>query len=539
MKKYHGNIVDLFNNQIYLGTIIAEDGVIKEIENLGEENPGFSYFMPGFVDAHVHIESSLLPPSQFGRMAVVHGTVATVSDPHEIANVCGIEGVKYMIKDGERIPFKFFFGAPSCVPATQFETAGAVVSPEEIDELLSNPKILYLAEMMNFPGVIYKDEEVHQKLRIAQQHHKPIDGHAPGLRGENAMNYFSYGISTDHECFTSEEAEEKLKLGVKILIREGSAARNFEALIPLAVKNADNMMFCSDDKHPDQLLTGHINQLVKRAIAAGVQPFDAFRMASVNPINHYRLPVGLLRKGDFADFIEVNNLQDLNIAATYINGFKVAENGASLIEVSRAELINSFDTQPLRAEELSVVLKPGTQKVKVIKALDGQLITENIQADISELSKQGILKMVVYNRYTQAKPAIAYIQGFGLKTGALASSVAHDSHNIVAVGVSDKALARAINLIVNEKGGLSAVSDQKKLVMPLPIAGLMSAKDGYEAAREYTELDSFAKEVLGSTLRSPFMTLSFMALLVIPSLKLSDLGLFDGDKFKFVDLEVE
>lgn len=536
MNTYTGNIVNVFDDSVYFGTIAVHEGRIFDIKKTGPEDPASSYFLPGFIDAHVHIESSLLPPSQFGRMAVVHGTVGTVSDPHEIANVVGLRGVKYMISNGETVPFKFFFGAPSCVPATSFETAGAEITAEDIDHLLADERVPYLAEMMNFPGVIHKDPLVMEKLALARKYQKPVDGHAPGLRREQAAAYFSQGISTDHECFTLEEAEEKLKLGVKILIREGSAARNFEALIPLAVQHAGQMMFCSDDKHPDELLTGHINLLVKRAIAAGVDRFAAFRMASVNPVRHYNLPVGLLREGEWADFIEVENLHDLAILATYINGEKVAENGKTLIPSAEPEIINHFSAEPVSEKDLVLNWSPDARQLRVIQALDGQLITEKYIAPVPDITKDDILKIVVYNRYTRSAPAVAYIRGFGLKNGAMASSVAHDSHNIVATGTDDKAIAEAINLVVREKGGLSAVSRDKKLVLPLPIAGLMSNKDGYGIAEDYIIIDRFVRETLECRLRSPFMSLSFMALLVIPSLKLSDKGLFDGDKFEFTEI---
>lgn len=536
MTSYTGNIVNILDKTIYLGVITVYKDRIFNLKRIGNEDPSYSYFLPGFIDAHVHVESSLLPPSQFGRMAVVHGTVATVSDPHEIANVLGVSGVNYMINNGEKIPFKFFFGAPSCVPATNFETAGSEVTAADLDTLLADPRITYLAEMMNFPGVIYEDPSVMEKLALARKHKKPIDGHAPGLRGEQAKKYFSHGISTDHECFTYDEAQDKLNLGVKVLVREGSAARNFDALIPLAKENAHLMMFCSDDKHPDELLTHHIDKHVKRAIAAGVDKFDAFRMASLNPIRHYNLPVGLLREGDFADFIEVDNLQNLQIKSTFINGHKVAENGKSLIEPIQAEIVNNFNANLISESDLILDIPDESNTIRVIKVVDGQLVTEKQLISIDEIERQDVLKLVVYNRYSSSPPAVAYIQGFGLSQGALASSVAHDSHNIVATGKTDKAIAEAINLIVKEKGGLAAVSKDKKLVLPLPIAGLMSNKDGYEVANEYIAIDRFSKEVLGCTLRAPFMALSFMALLVIPSLKLSDKGLFDGNKFEFTDV---
>jgi adenine deaminase len=537
MKNYKGNIVNILDESIFLGVITVYNDRIFNIIKLGEEDSKYSYFLPGFIDAHVHIESSLLPPSQFGRMAAVHGTVATVSDPHEIANVLGLEGVHYMMNDGEKIPFKFFFGAPSCVPATSFETAGAKITAQDIDALLADERVPYLAEMMNFPGVIHQDPLVHEKLAIAKKYNKPIDGHAPGLRNQQAETYFSYGISTDHECFTLEEAKEKLNLGVKILIREGSAARNFEALIPLAKEHASKMMFCSDDKHPDELLVGHINELVKRAISSGVDRFSALRMASLNPIRHYNLPVGLLREGDFADFIEVDSLNKLNIVSTYINGHKVAEKGKTCIDSSKTERVNNFSANVLKEEDIALPLTKQNKQIRVIKVLDGQLITEKLLAHTTDIATQDILKIVVYNRYNAAPPAVGFIQGFNLEQGALASSVAHDSHNIVAVGKTDKSIVEAINLIVKEQGGLTAVSKDKQQTLPLPIAGLMSDKDGYEVAQDYIKIDQFSKEILGCTLRAPFMTLSFMALLVIPSLKLSDKGLFDGDKFQFVDVE--
>ena len=541
MKKYEGNIVNIFDNSIFFGEISVFEGRIFNIVRTKDEMPDAPYFLPGFVDAHVHIESSMLAPSQFGKMAVVHGTVGTVSDPHEIANVLGTKGVEFMIENGEKIPFKFCFGAPSCVPATEFETAGAVVSVEDIEYLMAHPKIGYLAEMMNFPGVIYENEEVLTKLAIAKKNHEPIDGHAPGLRGEQAQKYFSFGISTDHECFSFDEAKEKLELGVKVLIREGSAAKNFNDLISLANEYSAQMMFCSDDKHPDDLVEGHINLLVKRAVESGVDVFKALRMASLNPVRHYDLNIGLLREGEPADFIEVNNLQDFKVISTYIDGNLVASKGASLIPDIKAEKVNNFSAKAIMAEDLNLDIPKDANFIKTIKVNDGQLITDSFlfeltQRDAAFLPENDILKLVVYNRYKDAKPTVAFINGFGIRNGAIASSVAHDSHNIIAVGTSDEDIAEAINLIVREKGGISVVADKKMGVLPLPIAGLMSDKDGYEVAKDYTQIDEFTKSQLDCPLKSPFMSLSFMALLVIPSLKLSDKGLFDGNTFKFTDI---
>lgn len=541
MKKIKGNLINIFDNSITLAEIQIFEDKIFNIDILGSEDPSFNYISPGFIDAHIHIESSMLRPAEFAKLAVCHGTIGTVSDPHEIANVLGIDGVKFMINDGKQVPFKFFFGAPSCVPATQFETTGAAINSEGIEELMAMNEILYLAEMMNFPGVIFEDHEVISKIRIAEKYNKPIDGHAPGLKGEDAQKYFSAGISTDHECYTETEAQEKLKLGVKILIREGSAAKNFEALIPLAKNNAHQMMFCSDDKHPDDLIEGHINDLIKRSIAAGVNFFDALRMASLNPIRHYNLGIGLLRVGEFADFNILEDKSNFKVLETYINGNCVAKAGKCLFETKKTKIINNFNCDYIKIEDLKII---GTGKsLRIIEVHDGQLVTSelniNVNAQNSELVSdvsKDVLKLVVINRYSNQKPAIAFIKGFGLSQGAIASSVAHDSHNIVAVGVDDDSICEAVNLVIREKGGISAVSEVQKGVLGLPIAGIMSNLSGEKIAEDYKQIDSFSKDILGAKLKSPFMSLSFMALLVIPALKLSDQGLFDGNTFKFVDL---
>jgi adenine deaminase len=543
MEVLQGNIVNIFEDSIFWGELILNEGRIFTIKNLGDEKAEEPYFLPGFVDAHVHIESSMLTPASFGRIALCHGTVGSVSDPHEIANVLGITGVNYMIDNASQTPFKVTFGAPSCVPATTFETAGAVIDSEGIEKLLRNPKIGYLAEMMNYPGVIYEDEEVMKKLEIARKMGKPIDGHAPGLRGEGAEKYFSNGITTDHECFTEAEALEKLKLGVKILIREGSAAKNFEALIPLAKEWSHQMMFCSDDKHPDELLKDHINSLVSRAIKAGIPLFEALRMASMNPVKHYGLDIGLLQEGDPGDFIQITDLKNFKVTATWINGEKVVEFGKSLLPEPKNSILNNFKAGDVMATDLKIISENPDTKINVIKVNEGQLVTDSFQViplsegrEIIADTEQDILKLVVHNRYSEAKPAVAFIHGFGLKTGAIASSVAHDSHNVIAVGTDDNSIADAINLVVREKGGIAAVAAEEMGVIPLPVAGLMSDKNAETIASDYEQIDKFTKTELGSVLAAPFMSLSFMALLVIPQLKLSDLGLFDGGKFEFKSL---
>ncbi|MEO5893838.1 MAG: adenine deaminase, partial [Ferruginibacter sp.] len=512
----------------------------RRIEN-EVADPGAGFILPGFIDSHVHIESSMLIPSEFAKLAVVHGTVATISDPHEIANVCGMAGVEFMIANGKTVPFKFHFGAPSCVPATIFETAGASLEATEVDTLLQKDEIKYLSEMMNFPGVLSGDEEVLKKIAAAKKYGKPVDGHAPGLRGIAAKKYIDAGISTDHECFTEEEALEKLQYGMKVLIREGSAAKNFEALIGLLNNYPADMMFCSDDKHPDSLVEGHINQLCARAIGKGIDLFKVLRAACINPVSHYKMEVGLLREGDAADFILVADLVNFNVLQTYINGLLVAEKGVSFIDGKKSGIINQFNCTPQITSSFSYK-HASEQDILVIEALEGQLITNkftvapNIINDeiVSDISRD-ILKMVVINRYKIAPVAKAFIKNFGFTQGAIASTVAHDSHNIIAVGVDDESICKAVNLVIKENGGVSCISTQRGMILPLPVAGLMSNEDGYKVASSYTAIDKMVKEELGSTLAAPFMTLSFMALLVIPHLKLSDLGLFDGDEFKFIN----
>ena len=533
-----GNIIDLENQRIFKGTIHVKNGKIVDIEE--NENTNSQYILPGFVDAHVHVESSMIIPSEFARIAVTHGTVATISDPHEIANVLGIEGVKYMLNNGKKVPFKFYFGAPSCVPATIHETAGSTLDVQDVEELLKMDEIVYLAEMMNFPGVLFKDPEVMEKIRLAHQYHKVVDGHAPGLRGEDARKYIEAGISTDHECFTAEEALDKLKYGMKIIIREGSAAKNFEALIDLMNNHSEMMMFGSDDKHPNDLVAGHINTHVKRALQKNSPLMKVLRASSYNTIKHYGMKVGLLQKGDDADFIVIDNIEDFNVLQTYINGEMVAEKGTSNISSVKTDIVNNFDCKKINVSDIQI--PADSQKIKTIEVTDGQLITKEGSATLKKTNDflhsdtdQDILKLVVVNRYKTAPPAICFVKNFGIKKGALASSVAHDSHNIIATGVSDEDIVNAINLVIENTGGVSAACGEFQDILPLPIAGLMSADDGYKVAEKYEYLDKKIKE-WECTLNSPYMTLSFLALLVIPELKLSDKGLFDGKTFQFTSV---
>ena len=535
-----GNIVDIDKKEIFKGEVQFENGKITAIRKSNHtiEN----YIIPGFVDAHIHIESAMLVPSEFAKIAVTHGTIATVSDPHEIANVLGVKGVDFMIENGKKVPLKFNFGAPSCVPATSFESAGAIIDADDIKKMMANPDIKYLAEMMNYPGVLFDDDEVLKKIAWAKHYNKPIDGHAPGLIGDDLTKYIAAGISTDHECFTYDEALEKLQKGMNVIIREGSAAKNFEALIDLLPEYFEKMMFCSDDKHPDDLLLGHINQLCKRAVAKGMDIFKVLQVACINPVKHYNLEVGLLQEGDPADFVVIEDLQKFNVLETYINGELVAKNGESFIKSVPFDILNNFNTDKKKIEDFRVA--SSSPKIRVIEALDGELVTNDIECNSTIIdrnlvsnTKEDVLKMTVVNRYQNSKPSIAFIKNFGIKRGAIASSVGHDSHNIIAIGTSDEFICKAVNLLIQHKGGICAINETTEKVVALPIAGIMSDQPAEIIGKSYAELDAMAKK-MGSTLRAPFMSLSFMALLVIPSLKLSDQGLFDGTTFKFTSLEI-
>jgi adenine deaminase len=539
-----GKLINLFQRRTYPAEVVVANGIVASVTETAAAPD--QYLLPGFIDAHIHIESSMLAPTAFAQVAVTHGAIATISDPHEIANVCGIQGVNYMIENSRLSPFHFYFGAPSCVPATSFETAGATLDATAVEQLLQSPDIWYLSEMMNYPGVLHQDPEVIAKIQAAARAGKPVDGHAPGMRGAEAAAYAAAGISTDHECFTLPEALDKINVGMHILIREGSAAKNFEALAELITLHPDKVMFCSDDKHPDELVLHHINDLVKRSLAKGHNLYDVLRAASVNPVLHYHLPVGLLRPGDPADFIVVNNLADFDVLQTYLNGALVAQQGASLLPDVTITPINQFLAEKRAPADFRVPARSSTPVIRVIEALEGQLVTNCLQlpakvtdGNIVSDPENDILKIAVINRYVPSAPvAIAFIRNFGLRHGALASTVGHDCHNIIAVGVDDGSICAAVNALIDCKGGISVANNVNDVAcMPLPLAGLMSIDNGYKTAEAYTRLNEMAK-ALATPLHAPFMTLSFMALLVIPSLKLSDKGLFDGRKFEFTSVEV-
>jgi adenine deaminase len=533
-----GNIVDVVQGRIYPGTLEISDGRIARVVRETKAYP--TYIIPGFVDSHIHIESSMLTPSEFARLAVIHGTVGAICDPHEIANVMGIDGIRYMIDDGCSVPFKFSWGVPSCVPATDQETAGARIGVSEVERLFAMDKFVCLSEMMNVPGVLQGDPDVRAKIDLARFYKKVVDGHAPGLRGEELARYFEAGISTDHESLSKKEALEKIQLGMKIQIREGSVAKDFDELIPIAREHASRCMFCSDDKHPDNLMSGHINQMVKRAIDYGIDQIEALRIASFNPITHYRLDVGLIQEGDPADFLIIDNFTNLTILKTCINGRLVAQHGETLVKESKKRIVNNFNVREKDVHEFALKDKNG--KIHIIAAVDGQLVTNGVLAKPKVVDHclvsdplRDILKIVVVNRYMNSPPSVGFVKNFGLKRGAIGSSVGHDSHNIISVGVEDMDICRAVNGIIRNRGGISAVCGDTEKILPLPVGGIMSNLNYEEVSRRYTELDRFAKE-LGSHLKAPFMTLSFMTLLVIPEIKLSDKGLFDVLRFEFMDL---
>lgn len=539
--KISGNIVDIHKKIIYPGTLEISGGKIVNI--LKTDDKYDTYIIPGLVDAHIHIESSMLVPSEFARLAVVHGTVATVSDPHEITNVLGIDGVRYMLANGAKVPFKFYFGAPSCVPATGFETAGAEIAAAEIKYLFQKYRLKYLSEMMNFPGILTDDPVELAKIRVAKDFDKPIDGHAPGLTGGDLLKYVQAGISTDHEAFKPEEGREKIKAGMSILIREGSAAKNFKELNCLIGESPEHCMLCCDDKHPNELLKGHIDVVVKTALQMGYDKFEVLRCASLNPVRHYGLDVGLLRIGDPADLAIIDNFEKFTVLKTYIGGQLVAAKGKCLFTRVKSGTINNFQAKPKNPADFAVKAQPG--RLKVIEVIDGELITKKVMMAPKVVDgyaiadpERDLLKIAVINRYRDRPPTVAFIKNFGFKKGAVASSVAHDSHNIIAIGVSDRDIAGAVNLVIRNKGGLAVVCDDIAEILPLPVAGLMSAEDGHLVAAKYEELALLARE-MGSTLKDPFMTMSFMTLLVIPELKLSDQGLFDGQNFKFTGLFAE
>ncbi|MDR2836636.1 MAG: adenine deaminase [Bacteroidales bacterium] len=539
MRNIEGNIVDVINREIYAGEIIIENQKIQKI--IRKETTSEIYILPGLIDSHVHIESSMLIPSEFSKLAIQNGTVGIVTDPHEIANVCGIEGIEFMINDSKQGPLKTYYAVPSCVPMTKMDKSGAILDAEKIDKIFTKHKLKVLGEMMDYPGVINKEETIIEKLEIAKKHNAIIDGHAPGLNSKEIKLYAEAGISTDHECSTIEEAIEKINLGIKILIREGSAAQNFEALYPLISKYNEMVMLCTDDSHPDELIEkGHINKIIKKGLEKNLDIFDLLTVTCINPIKHYGLEIGLLRENDPADFIVVDDLQNFNIIETTIDGKMVYSNKRILFKTKIPKQINNFKAEKIKIEDIKI--KPKKEKIKVIEVIDKELITNYFTStykiqenNINSNINKDILKIITVNRYENKKPAIGFINGFGLKTGAIASSISHDSHNIIAIGTDDENITKAINEIIEKKGGLCYVKGNDYYTLELEIGGLMTTQKGEDVAKIYKELNQIVK-VNGCNLTAPFMILSFMSLIVIPKFKMGDMGLFDVEKFQYVDL---
>ncbi len=525
-----GYIVDIHCREIFKGSVEVENGVISRMNR--HDTPEEVYILPGFVDSHVHIESSMLTPSHFASLAAAHGTVAVVADPHEIANVCGIEGIEYMIEEGRDAPLKIFYTVPSCVPATPFENAGARLGVKEVESLIARTEFVALGEMMNYPGVLHEDPEVMGKIQATLRCGKPVDGHAPMLSGEWLEKYIAAGISTDHEACTLSEAEEKIRKGMKIQIREGSSAKDFAALMPLLAACPDRVMFSRDDWKAVNLLDSHIDGMVRQALSAGYDLFNVLRAASLNPVEHYNLPVGLLRLGDCADFIVVDNLTDLHVEEVWSNGARV--NTGKWKEAS-PRIINSFEADEITPSQLGLRYEEGVQ-IPVIGVADGSIVTRKESAIYipSSFAAQDVCKVVVLNRYAaKSCPAVSFVRGMGLREGAIASSVAHDSHNIVAVGTSDEYLASVINLLIRHKGGIAARNGEKMAFAALPVGGIMSTKTGEAFTKDYHAVEQLIARI-GTSLSSPLMTLSFLCLPVIPELRLTDRGLFDVTSFSFL-----
>lgn len=530
-----GNLLDVFTGDIYPAEVEVQDGIIKCVTPLKEEFD--QYILPGFIDAHIHIESSLLCPSRFAEAVVPHGTTAIVADPHEIANVMGLDGIEYMLGDSDSVPLRMYLTAPSCVPATFFETSGTVIGPEEIDLLLDKEEVVALGEMMNFPGVLNEDPAVINKIKSALEHQKPVDGHAPLLTGQELCKYISAGISTDHECTTLEEAYEKKRLGMKIMIREGSSAQNLEDLWPV-----EGDFLVSDDLHPEDLLMGHLDHILRKSVDLGMDPIKAVRMVTINPAQHYRLNCGAITPGKVADLVLVDNLKDFNVKKVFINGKLVSTNGKPIFTANPLKLDSKIQLNIKKPADFNIAHPAEEVLVRVIKLVEGQLLTLEsearlkvhqgiVQPDLTE----DILKISVVERYGHNRISNAFVSGFKLHEGALASSVAHDSHNIIVVGTNSTKMAEAVNKLQKMGGGLVATSDESQKVLELPVAGLMSYDNIFNVSNKLKDLHEFVMD-MGCPLKAPFMTMSFLGLLVIPKLKISDQGLFDVDAFQLVDV---
>ena len=546
----NAGIVNVFSGEIIPGSIAVAKGYIigfgsypaKRVVNMKGR-----FVAPGFIDAHVHIESSMSCPTEFARSVLPHGTTTVAADPHEIANVLGAEGIGYMIDSSKDQPVNIYFTLPSCVPATDMETSGAKLGADDLLPFMDNCRIIALGEVMNFPGVICRDNEVLRKIEGMKKQIKPVDGHAPGLTGRDLYAYISAGIFSDHECTTEKEAKEKLNAGMHIMIREGTGAKNLEDLLPIINRQtARRVMWCTDDRHPHDIIKeGHIDYIVRSAIRMGLDPVIAIQMATINPAEYFGLNhVGAIAPGRQADLVVFSDIKNPVIEEVYFRGNLAAKEGKMLPEIKRPAPLNIRSSMNIDIAKIDFSIPALSRQARVIEVISDQIVTGQslIKVAVSGNSavsdiKRDILKIAVVERHKGThNTGMGFARGFGLKQGALASSVAHDSHNIIIVGTNDEDMKTALEAVVKMGGGLAAAGNGKILAaLPLPIAGLMSLQPLKTIKEKLDNLINISRE-FGSSLSDPFMTLSFLALPVIPELKITDKGLVDVSKFRIVPL---
>ena len=548
----NAQVINVFGGEIIKDAIAISDGIIVGYGQYKAKNTidlKGRYVAPGFIDSHVHIESSMTCISEFAKAVLVHGTTAVAADPHEIANVLGAAGIEYMLKSAEQQPMNIYFTLPSCVPATDMETAGAHLTAEDLQPFFDREKIVALAEMMNFPGVIFRDADVLAKIESARLQKKPVDGHAPGLKEQALYAYIAAGIQSDHECTTAQEAKEKLMAGMYIMVREGTGAKNLQALLPVInAKTSRRMMWCTDDRHPHDLIEdGHIDSIVREAIASGLDPMIAIQMATLNPAEYFGLShLGAIAPGKQADLVVFSDIKKPVIDQVYYRGVLTAENGRIQDDIRFPAAATVPPSIQVELPNIDFSIPAEKNRVRVIEIVAGQLITheriekaavKNNEA-VSDVSRD-LLKIAVVERHKgTGSIGKAFVKGFGIQRGALASSVAHDSHNIIIVGATDEDMQAALKAVVQMGGGLAAVLDQKILAeLALPVAGLMSLEPVRSVRDQLDRLIQSSHE-MGAELKDPFMMLSFLALPVIPELKLTDRGLIDVNKFEVVSLFV-
>ncbi|MFA7108284.1 MAG: adenine deaminase [Sphaerochaetaceae bacterium] len=552
-------VVDVFNKNIFSSDLLIFNGQFAGFadQNTPEAsktiNAEGKYIVPGFIDSHVHIESSHVSPEEFSRLIVPCGTTTIIADPHEICNVCGLDGLDYMLKASENLPLNVFFMIPSCVPATSFENSGAILKSEDIAKRMDNPRVLGLGEMMNYVGVVLNDEEVLKKILLCEEYKKITDGHSPGITGTTLDAYTSAGIHTDHECDTPKELVERLRRGMYVMLRQGSACKNVLNLLKgVTPLNSQRCVFCTDDRQPKSILEeGHINNNVKIAIAEGLDPIIAISMATINAAECYNLKDrGAIAPGRRADFMIVNNLNEFEIEKVFTSGKCVAEKGEYLIPVKKIKpekVSGRMQVAPLTIDSFALKLK--SSKVRTISIIPGSVVTNEKKAEIKldengyyqNIKNQDIVKIGVIERHHKTgNKAFSLLSGYGLKNGAVATTIAHDSHNIIVAGDNDRDMYLAVQELIKIGGGISIAQDNKILSsLAHPIAGIMTDISGEEFEAKLQKMHRIAKEKLQiNPSIDPFMTLSFMALPVIPQLKITDLGLFDVTKFEFTTNEI-